>query len=350
MTQKRNALGNERKFWGTLPVASAAQLMAMGQQMEDTGFEGVFMLQLYGPPFAPLAAVAAGTSRLKVASGVAVASTRTPFETAFAAMDLDRVSEGRFVLGLGSSLPGTTEGLHGLPRRKLMAHLIDTVGAIRHVVAGSHKGLEPFKGVYYQGDYHEMVPMPPPIRERIPIWIGALREKMTRTALEVGDGLLAHSLWTAEFTNGHIAALIDRFLTELGRARDEIEVCSWPWVAINDDRAQAIDDSRPTVAFYAGMKAYEHLFEAEGYLREARICQEAATRHSDVMSVIDQVPDEMVLSYVACGSVEEVAEQIEPFWNVADSVCPMTPFRCLSMEQLQFYGQGVYRLVAAEMQ
>jgi alkanesulfonate monooxygenase SsuD/methylene tetrahydromethanopterin reductase-like flavin-dependent oxidoreductase (luciferase family) len=348
MTQKHNAVGEERKYWGTLPMASGPQLMEMGKQMEDTGFEGVYMLQLYGPPFAPLAAVACGTSHLKVASGVAVASTRSPFETAFAAMDVDRISEGRFVLGLGCSLPPTTVGMHGLPNYKLMSHLKETIGAVRHIIAGSHKGLQPFEGEYYKADYKEMIVTPPPVREHIPIWVGAMREKMTKMALEVADGLLAHSLWTKRYTREIIQPLINSSLQEYGRNRKDVHISCWPWVAVNNDKKQAINDSRPTVAYYAGMKAYEDLFAAHGYLKEARICQEAAVRQSDLNSVLDKVPDEMVLDFVCCGSVEEVQEQIEPFWTTADSLCPMTPFRNLSLEQMQTYGAGIYQVVAAE--
>jgi alkanesulfonate monooxygenase SsuD/methylene tetrahydromethanopterin reductase-like flavin-dependent oxidoreductase (luciferase family) len=350
MTKKLNAVGQERKFWGTLPLAPAKQLMEMGRQMEDTGFEGAFMLQIYGPPFAALAAVAAGTTRLKVATGVAVESSRTPFETAFIAMDMDRITEGRFVLGLGASLPATTVGMHGLPNYKPIAHLKDTVAAIRHIVAGSHKGLQPYEGEYYKADYKEMIVMPPPVREHIPIWIGALREKMTRTALEIGDGLLGHSLWSTQFTNEYIGPLIERSLKEFGRSREDIEVSSWPFVAVNDDKQQAIEDARATVAYYAGMKAYEYIFEAQGYLEQARLCQDAASRQSDIDSVLDRISDQMVMDFVACGSPEDVLEQIEPFWNVADALCPTIPFRNLTMEQMQLYGQGIYRLVAAARQ
>jgi alkanesulfonate monooxygenase SsuD/methylene tetrahydromethanopterin reductase-like flavin-dependent oxidoreductase (luciferase family) len=328
-------------------MASSQQLMTMGKQMEDTGFEGVFMLQMYGPPFAPLAAVACGTRQLKLASGVAVASSRTPFETACAAMDMDRLSEGRFVLGLGSSLPATTSGMHGLPAHKPLAHLRDTIAAVRHVVAGSHKGLQPYEGSYYRADYREMVRTQPPVREQIPIWVGALRDKMAGLALEVADGLLAHSLWTRRYIDEHMRPLLEQSLAASGRSRDAIQICCWPWVAINDNRQQAIDDARPTVAYYAGMREYEALFESHGYLQEAKICQQAALRQSDVNSVLAQVPDEMVLDFVCCGSVEEVLEQIEPFWDVADSLCPMPPFRDMSQQQLQSYGARIYQLVTA---
>lgn len=347
MSEKLNAVGQERKFWGTLPMAPAKQLMAMGQQMEKTGFEGVFMLQLYGPPFAALATISAGTSRLKVGTGVAVESSRTPFESAFIAMDMDRLTDGRFVFGLGASLPATTVGMHGLPNHKPIAHLKDTVSAIRHVIAGAHKGLQPYSGEFYKADYKEIILMPPPVREHIPIWIGCLREKMTLTALEIADGVMGHSLWSAQFTNQHIAPMIEQSLQQTGRRREDIEVSSWPFVAVNDDKQQAINDARPTVAYYAGMEAYEYIFAAQGYLEQAKLCQEAAVRQSDLASVIDKIPDQMVTDFVACGSPDDVLEQIEPFWNVADALCPTTPFIGLSLEQMQAYGQGLFRLVSA---
>ena len=56
--------------------------------------------------------------------------------------------------------------------------------------------------------------------------------------------------------------------------------------------------------------------------------------------------DEVVQAFVKCGPVDEVLEQIEPFWNVVDSLCPMTPYRNLTMEQLTHYNQGIYAMVA----
>src|SRR3546814_7930585 len=86
--------------------------------MEKAGFEGVFVLQIYGPPFVPLAAASTVTETLKLGTGIAIAGTRSPLETAYAAMDLDRISDGRFVLGLGSSIPSCTTGMYGAPSFK----------------------------------------------------------------------------------------------------------------------------------------------------------------------------------------------------------------------------------------
>src|SRR3546814_13960603 len=81
MASKVNAVGNERRFWGTMPVLPGAALTATVQQMEKAGFEGVFVLQIYGPPFVPLAAASTVTETLKLGTGIAIAGTRSPLET-----------------------------------------------------------------------------------------------------------------------------------------------------------------------------------------------------------------------------------------------------------------------------
>ena len=117
MSNKANAVGEARKYWGVIPVMPGQQLMETARQMEQLGYTGTFSYQVFGPPFIPNAVAAAATTRLQVASGIAIAGVRSPFETAMAAMDLDRISEGRFILGLGSSLD---QG--HLRRRRVQAH------------------------------------------------------------------------------------------------------------------------------------------------------------------------------------------------------------------------------------
>ena len=220
----------------------------------------------------------------------------------------------------------------------------ETVAAVRHIVAHAHTGLPPFEGTYYKADYQELMLTAPPVREKLPIWVAALRQKLTDAALEIGDGLMVHSLWSSAFLLDQ-RPHIDAKLAEHGRKRADIEINAWPWVAVNDDKQTAIDDARPTVAAYAGIKEYEQFFDALGYGDEARLCQQGDQANS--LTIMHHVPDEMVLAFVACGSVEEVLEQIEPYWAVADSLCCMAPYRHFTMEQHAFYGAGLHKLVAA---
>ncbi len=346
MTRAQNAVGKPREWWGLVHVVQGPDIYGTARQMEDIGFDGVTALQIYAPPFVPLAVAAVATKRLRIATGIAVAATRSPLETAMLAMDLDRVSQGRFILGLGTGVLSVNMGSYGLPEYKLVAHLRDTVSAVRHIVRGAHKGLQPYSGTYFKADFKEVMLTPPPVREHIPLWIAALRDRVLQLSLEVADGLMLHALWSPGYTSD-MGSSINASLQKYGRKREDIEINAWPWVAINNDRRQALDDSRPTVAAYAGIKAYESFFEARGFLAEAKICQQAEQNHGDVMSILHQVPDEMVKAFVACGGIDEVLEQLEPYWKTADSLCPMTPYRHLSPEKLYFYGAGLFQLVAA---
>ena len=212
--------------------------------MEDLGYTGAFSYQVFGPPFIPLAVAAAATSTMKVASGIAIAGTRSPFETAMAAIDVDRISEGRFILGLGSSAPSWTQDIFGTPEFKPIAHLRDTVAAVRHIVAGAHKGLEPYDGTYYKAGFKELKPTDPPVRTEIPIWVASLRETLLRTGVEIGDGVIGHPMWSSAWAVNEMGPVIDDALVKSDRQRSDIEVNVWPWMAINDDRKQAIDDAR----------------------------------------------------------------------------------------------------------
>ena len=345
MSRLTNACGQERRWWGVMPILPAPVMGGIAKQMEAVGFEGCFSLQIYGPPFVPMAAVAAMTDTLKVSTGIAVAGTRSPVETAFAAMELDTISGGRFVLGLGTSLHSAIVGIYGEPKRKLLTHLREVVKVVRYVNANAHKGMEPLHGEYFNAEWTEMMLTAPPVREEIPIWIAALKDKLTSMALEIGDGLMVHALWTVDYTVAK-KPFIEAELARFGRKRSDVEVNAWPWIAINDDKQQAINDSRATVAAYVGYKEYEAFFDAIGFGDEARACQLAGGEHGDVSSVMKNVSDEMVEAFVKCGPVDDVLEKIEPFWDVVDSLCPMTPYRDLTMEQLTVYNGGLYQMVA----
>lgn len=345
MPSLTNARGEDRRWWGVMPILPAPVMKGIAHQMEAVGFEGCFSLQIYGPPFVPMAAVAAVTETLKVSTGIAVAGTRSPVETAFAAIELDTISQGRFVLGLGTSLHSAVCGIYGEPKRKLLSHLREVVKVVRYVNANAHKGMEPVHGEYFNAEWTEMMLTAPPVREEIPIWIAALKDKLTSLALEIGDGLMVHALWTVDYTVAK-KQFIEAELTRFGRKRSDVEVNAWPWIAINDDKQQAINDSRATVAAYVGYKEYEAFFDAIGFGDEARACQLAGGEHGDVSSVIANVSDDMVEAFVKCGPIDEVLEKIEPFWDVVDSLCPMTPYRDLTMEQLTMYNGGLYQMVA----
>jgi probable F420-dependent oxidoreductase len=333
MSRARN---EEIRHWTMLQALPAPMLVLAARQAEERGLHGCFAPQVYGPPFTTLAAAAAVTERLQLASGIAIASTRSPFETAMAALDLDRISGGRFTLGLGASVLAWSRGVYGAPEHKPLAHLRETVAAVRHIIRGSHTGLEPFEGQWYRADFKELQPTQAPLREEIPIWIAALRGPMVRVAAEIGDGVIGHPMWSVEWALDQMLPELESALARAGRRREDIEVNLWPWAAPNPNEAEAIDDARPTMAFYGGVAQYESFFEAHGFLDVARKLQEGVQR-GDFASVAHVVPDEMVRTFVAVGEPEKVRERIGRLESVADSLAIVPPVYALPPEKILYY-------------
>ena len=122
----------QAKLLGIVTPLPAPVLAMQAKMLEDAGLEGLFAPQVYGPPFVPLGGGRCGDERVKLASGIALAFVRSPFETAMAAMDLDRISGGRFVLGLGASVRAWSEGFFGMPYGKPLEHMREVVEIMRH--------------------------------------------------------------------------------------------------------------------------------------------------------------------------------------------------------------------------
>ncbi len=337
-----------RRHWGLVPAQlPAATIAALARQQEDAGLEGVFAAQVYGPPFAPLAAAATGTQRLLLASGIAIALTRSPFETAMAALDLDHMSEGRFVLGLGTSVRSWVEGIFGMPYDKPAPQLREAVTAIRQIIAEAHTGrLRRFDGRYYHMDFSEMQPPPPPVRTSIPIWISALRGAMVRLGAEIGDGLIGHPIWSVPWITDVIAKDIASGLARAGRRREDLHVNCWFWATPNPDRQTSIEDARACVAFYAGVEQYEPYFAAHGFGDLCRRLQ-AGVQRGDYLSVAPLVTDEMASTFVVTGTPDEVRRKLEPAWAVADAMTLIPPVLSLTPEKTAFYAANIAELRAA---
>ncbi len=318
----------------------APMLTMAAKQAEMSNIHGIFAPQVYGPPFVTLGAIASVTEQVKLGSGIAIAAARSPFETAMAAIDLDRISGGRVVLGLGTSVHAWTCGVFGAPKYKPVTHLRETIKAVRHIIRGAHEGLEPFEGEYFRADFKELQPHEAPLRTEIPIWVAALRSKLVGLAAETADGLIGHPMWSRTWALERMQPEFEGALVAAGRRREDVEVNLWPWAAPNPNEAEAIDDARPTMAFYGGVAQYEPFFEAHGFGDVARKLQQGVGQ-GDYRKVAHLVPDDMVRAFVAVGPADKVREQIEPFWSFADSLCVVPPVYSLTPEKLLFYTQAI---------
>jgi alkanesulfonate monooxygenase SsuD/methylene tetrahydromethanopterin reductase-like flavin-dependent oxidoreductase (luciferase family) len=315
-------MGN-RKYWSMLPPSrSAARTVQAAHDAEAAGLEGVFSIQLASNPWVPVAAVAASTSKVRLASGIALALARPPFETALAALDLDHLSEGRFTLGLGTSVRAVHDDHYGMPYERPVARLAEAVRIIRLVTSGEARRSGRFDGEFWQLDFSRLA-LAKPFRPHLPIWVAALRTPLVRVAGELADGLVGHPSWSIDWALRQVNGAFAEAVTASGRTRADVEVNLWHVVAPNPDVAESVRDAKRHVASYAAIGQYQSYFAAHGFGAEA--AKLAAAAQAGERNTVDLVPDEMARTFVVCGTAADVARQLEPLWDVADSLCLQPP-------------------------
>jgi probable F420-dependent oxidoreductase len=331
--------------WGILvPWVPGEVLTAQAQQIEAAGMAGIFVPQIYSAPFMALGHCSAVTSRVELAAGIAIAWVRSPFETAMTAADLDRLSGGRFILGLGTSARNWVEDIFGVPSwGKPVEHMRETIELIRLIIAQAHTGnLERFEGKYHRHDWSTFQgAFAPPIREKIPIWLAANQTGLARLAGEVADGYIDHPIHGPRWTLTQGQKALREGLQKAGRDRSDIHWNAWYYVAINPNRKEALEDARATVAFYAGIKQYEPMFAAHGFEKEARACQEAAGRAEYATAGASAVTDEMAETFVILGTTDECRKRVEEIWDVADSFLLSPLVYNLPPDKIMFYVNGI---------
>jgi alkanesulfonate monooxygenase SsuD/methylene tetrahydromethanopterin reductase-like flavin-dependent oxidoreductase (luciferase family) len=157
---------------------------------------------------------------------------------------------------------------------------------------------------------------------------------------EVADGFIDHPIHGPHWAATHGRDALAEGLRKAGRARKDVHWSFWNWVAVNNDRAEAVNDARATVAFYAGMRQYQPMFATMGYDKESMACVEAFER-GDLAGWVGAVTDEMAETFVILGPPDECRKRLEEVWDLADSFCLVPPIGGLPPEKIMFYIGGI---------
>jgi probable F420-dependent oxidoreductase len=285
--------------------------------------------------------IAAATSRIGIATGIAWAFTRSPFILAVSALDLDEMSGGRFRLGLGTGVKRLNERWHGVEYGRPAPHLRETIEAVREIMSKAHSG-EPIR---YEGAYHDLdikgwVRPHAPARESIPIYTAAVQEGMARMAGDVSDGLVGHPMCSIRWLDEVLVANFERGLERSGRARKDFDFIPTVCCAISDDEEAAYEAARRTVCFYATVRTYAPLWELHGF-GDAAAAVGASFRAGDLAAMPSHVPDEMVDTYCAAGPLDKVRSRVAEVAERADGVFLTPPTYFIPPDELAAYQERI---------
>ncbi|MGH9109622.1 MAG: LLM class flavin-dependent oxidoreductase [Acidimicrobiales bacterium] len=302
--------------WG----ATIEEFVAASAAAEAAGYERVWANELHRSPFVQLAPTATATTTVGIGTAVALAFVRSPLTTALAALDLDELSGGRFVLGLGSGVARLNEDWHHVPFGKPVPHLRETVTLVRKFVAGAHLGERiVFDGDYESADLRGFERPFPPVRDRIPIYLAAVGPALTALAGEVGDGWIAHELCSPHYVGSVALPKLETGLRRARRHRGDLQVVASACCVVDDDRAAAKRAGAQLVAFYASVKTYEAFFELHGFGAQAAEIREHF-RRGDAAAMADSCPADMVDAFLFAGTADDVRAALTAYEGIADEV------------------------------
>jgi F420-dependent oxidoreductase-like protein len=248
-------LGYNTGYWSSGPPAGAFEAV---QEADRLGFDSIWTAEAYGSDaISPLAWWGAHTQNVRLGTAIVQMSARTPAATAMAALTMDHLSGGRFILGLGASGPQVVEGWYGQPYPRPLARTREYVQIVRDIWAREAP-------VDFHGDFYDMPlrggtglgkPLKStvhPLRSDIPIFLGAEGPKNVALSAEICDGWLP--LFFSPKEDGfYRRCLAEGFAAsgEEGKA-DRFEVASTVMIIPGDDPERCADMVRPFLALYAG--------------------------------------------------------------------------------------------------
>ncbi|TYL55467.1 TIGR03617 family F420-dependent LLM class oxidoreductase [Nocardioides sp. BGMRC 2183] len=299
------------------------------RRAEAAGYDRIWSSEIGHDPFVQLAVGAAATSRIEVATGIAVAFARNPMNTAHLAHDLQTLSRGRFTLGLGTQVKAHVTRRFSMPWSRPAARMREYVLALRAIWDSWETGERlKFEGEFYTHTLMTPMFVPQSHGHRTPpVVVAAVGDRMAEIAGEVGDGMLCHSFLTEAYLREATLPAI-----ALGRARSaitEFEIVGGPFVATGSTAAEiaaATDAVRSQIAFYASTPAYRPVLEHHGW-GELGERLHRLSRGGDWAAMAAALPDELLHEFAAVGEPEEAADLLaRRYGDLVDRFAIVTPY------------------------
>ncbi|MDJ0362037.1 TIGR03617 family F420-dependent LLM class oxidoreductase [Rhodococcus sp. H29-C3] len=296
------------------------------QVLQEAGACGVFTFEGPFDVFTPLV-LASSVKGLDVMSNVAIAFPRNPIQLAHQANDLQLLSEGRFILGLGTQVRAQIEKRYGAEFDRPVARIKEMVGALRAIFATWNDGERlDFRGEYYRHTLMTptFVPGPNPFGPP-PIYLGALGPRLTKATAEVADGLLVMPFGSKRFLHERTMPAVREGLAAAGRSEDDFEVVPEIIVSVDTGRDDDHASTRMLLAFYGSTPAYRPVLDAHGWgdLQPELNTMSKQGRWQEMATLID---DQILHTIAACGTPAEIAAHIrDRVDGVSDRICLYQP-------------------------
>ena len=298
-------------------TGSIADAGSRAAALEATGYSGAWTAETAHDPFLPLALAAAQTSEIELGTSIAVAFARNPMLLANIGWDLQSLSEGRFILGLGSQIKPHITKRFSMEWSKPAARMREMVQAIRAIWdTWLHGTPLQFRGEFYR--HTLMTPFFTPPSSDLAgfgppkIFLAGVGPLMTEVAGEVCDGFFCHGFTTERFLREVTIPALRRGREQAGKSMDDFEIVGPSFVVTGTTDEQierAAQATRRQIAFYGSTPAYRGVLEIHGWggLQDELNMLSKQGKWQEMGDLID---DEILATFAVVGSPDEIAPEL----------------------------------------
>ena len=323
-----------------LELPTQRENVELARRAEAAGFDSAWAPEFHNHSgVLALAAAALETERIELGTGIAWAFGRSPLLTAVTALDLDEMSGGRFVLGLGTGTRRMRTHWLGAPDERPATRLRETIEAVREVWKSSQAG-----AVRYDGELVQLDVRPygraDQVRDEIPVYVAAVNEGMARTAGAVADGVVAHPMATPRYIDEVMRPAIDQGAQDAGRAGSAVAVADWVIVAVSDDAEQAREDAKRQIAFHATVRTYDRILGLHGFDAVAAQIREL-WRSFDLAGMTALVTDEMLDEMAVAGTAADCRAALQKRAAAADRLLLGAPVVATDPGRIRDYHDAI---------
>jgi probable F420-dependent oxidoreductase len=284
------------------------------KRTEQEGYDGIWVAETNHDPFLQLVMVAQGTERVSIGTNIAVAFARSPMTTAVQANDLQLLSKGRMILGLGSQIKPHIEKRFSMPWGKPAARMREYVLAMRHIWACWNEGTKlEFRGDFYTHTLMSPFFNPGPNPYGPPqVFLAGVGELMTEAAGEVCDGFLAHGFTTERYLKEVTLPALARGMAKSGRDRSNFQVALPAFIVSGRDEkevAAAKAGTKAQIAFYGSTPAYRGVLELHGWgaLQDELNAMSKQGKWAEMGESLD---DEVLEAFAVVAEPEKAASEV----------------------------------------
>ncbi len=302
-----------------------------GRAAESLGFAGLWTSETKHDSFLPLAVAANATERLTLGTSIAIAFSRSPMVTAQVAWDLQDLSGGRFILGLGTQVKTHVTRRFGMPWEKPAVRLRDYIQAIRAI----WESFQTEGPLNYEGEFYRHTLMTPffnpgPIEHpTIPIYIAGVNTRLATLAGELCDGFHVHPFHSPEYVRQIVQPAIQEGAARENRSPKDVELATSVFVVTGESEEQIAEQRqkmRAQAAFYASTPTYRTVLDVHGW-GEVGESLGALAKEKKWDEMPELITDEMLHAFALEAHPDEIGPAlIERYEGLIDRVALYLPF------------------------